>query len=147
MDRIETSSLIHQPVERVFQFALDPQKLILWQPDILESVLLPADPESSFIPFRIKTQGWAGFNIEVIIEPTVVTPDKEYVFRTTEIHGWITSLSQWIFEKVPGGTRVSVQHDVELHGGLQLLRFAFIKAARKKHADDLTRLKELLETT
>ena len=145
MKTIQSTILIHQPVERVFEFFMDPQKDPVWQPEVVESSTLEAEPGGAGVRTRTKARGFAGLTLEVIGETLECVPNQKLTSRMREVHGWINSLSQWRFESAADGTQVTVQHDVELHGWLRLLGFLVVAGAQRKIDGDMLRLKELLE--
>lgn len=147
MRTIKFTTVIHQPVERVVAFARDPQKLHIWQPDALESVPLPPESGGDGARYINKARGWAGLTLEVTEDAREILPGRRYVMQSRERHGWITGQSQWDYEPVSDGTRVTVQHDVALHGWLRLLGPVFMAGARSKVEGDLARLKKILEAS
>lgn len=145
MNTIRVSTTIHQPVEKVFKFTWDPQTIRLWLPEPSESIPLASGTEPTVARSHTKVRGPVGLTLEMIQETIEFVPNHRYISRAHEIHGWIVSQSRWDFEPVPEGTRVTVQHDVELHGWLQWGGPIFFLIARKKVEGDLLRLKKLLE--
>ena len=145
MVKIKASVMILRPFEQVLAVAWDPQKRYLWLPEKIDR--LPPTPGESGDRRRTRSRvhGWAGLTLEITQECQEVVPDRQYVFITRESHGWLTSREQWDYEPVPDGTRVTVQHDVSLHGWLKLVGPVFIPAARNKVKNDLVRLKRLVE--
>jgi len=145
MKKIQASTIIHQPVERVFKFMWDPQIIRLWLPEPNESIPLAAETEQSGVRSRNKVRGWAGITLEYIQEIKEHIPNRKFYTQIHEIHGWIISQSHWDFETVATGTQVTVQHDVELHSWLRLASPILFPIAQKKVEGDLIRLKEILE--
>jgi len=145
MKKIQASTIIHQPVEKVFEFTWDPQTIHLWLPEPSESIPLATEKEQARDRSRNKVRGLAGITLEYIQETMEFVPNCRFYARLREIHGWIISQSHWDFETVPEGTQITVQHDVELHGWLRLLSPILFPISRKKVENDLIRLKEILE--
>lgn len=146
MDTIQATALFHQPVERVFALAFDPQKMLQWQPDVrsMESTPLPPEPGGP-ARSRVKARSKIGPALEVVEEVTEFVPNQRRTARLREVHGWLTAQSQWRFEPAADGTQVTVQHDMEMHGWMRWVKPLFLFAARRKIEGDLLRLKDLSE--
>jgi uncharacterized protein YndB with AHSA1/START domain len=145
MKKIQASTIIHQPVEKVFEFMWNPQTIRLWLPEPNESIPLATETEQLVARSRNKVRGWAGITLEYIQKTTEHIPNRKLYTELHEIHGWFISQSHWDFETVAAGTQITVQHDVELHGWLWLVSPIFFLMAQKKVEGDLIRLKKVLE--
>ena len=145
MKKIQAITIIHQPVEKVFEFTWNPQTIHLWLPEPSESIPLATETEQAVTRSRNKVRGWAGITLEYIQETKEYVPNRRFYTRICEIHGWIISQSHWDFEMVAEGTQITVQHDVELRSWLRLVSPIFFLMAQKKVEGDLIRLKEILE--
>jgi uncharacterized protein YndB with AHSA1/START domain len=143
--KIKASVMILRPVEQVLAVAWDPKKRYLWLPEKIDRLPLAPGESGDGRRTRSRVHGWAGLKLEITQECQEIVPDRQYVFHTRECHGWFTSQEQWDYEPVPDGARVSVQHEVSMHGWLKLAGPVLILAARKKVKDDLVRLKRLVE--
>ena len=145
MEKIQASTWIHQPVERVYAYVCDPQTRRQWQPEAVESIPLASDSGEMGARSHNKVRGWAGLTLEVIQETQEFVPNRRFAHKLSEVHGLIDSCSEWDFEVVNDGTRVTIQHAVDLHGWLRLAAPVFVPAARRKVEADLVRLKKRLE--
>ena len=142
---INASVMIQRPIEQVLAVAWDPQKRYLWLPEKIDDLTPAAWRGGESLRTRSRVHGGAGIKLEIEQEGQETVPGRQVVFDTREIHGWFTSHEQWDYEPFPEGTRVSVQHEVTLHGWLKLVGPVLVPAARKKVKDDLLRLKKLVE--
>jgi hypothetical protein len=143
MSTIQTSTIIHRPVEQVFEFTYNPQKRRLWQPEAVE--LIEDNAGDSRDHTHKKVSGWAGLKLDVIDETKEFVPNQRHVTHTRETHGRFTVQSRWDFEVVPDGTRVVIHHEVMLNGWMKLASPILMLAARRKVDGDLARLKTALE--
>jgi uncharacterized protein YndB with AHSA1/START domain len=145
MKKIQASTIIHQPVEKVFEFMWDPQTIRLWLPEPNDSIPLATGPEGAVTCSRNKVRGWAGITFEYIQETKEYVPNRKIYTQICESHGWFISQSHWDFETVVEGTQITVQHDVESHSWLRLVSPILFLMAQNKVEDDLIRLKKILE--
>jgi uncharacterized protein YndB with AHSA1/START domain len=145
MKQIQASTIIHQPVEKVFEFMWDPQTIRLWLPEPNESIPLATEKDSTIVRSRNKVRGWAGISLEYTQETKEYIPNRKFYTQLREVHGWFISQSHWDYKPVAAGTQITVQHAVELRSWLRLLSPIFFLTAQKKVEGDFTRLEKVLE--
>jgi uncharacterized protein YndB with AHSA1/START domain len=83
--------IIHQPVEKVFEFMWNPQTIRLWLPEPNESIPLATETEQLVARSRNKVRGWAGITLEYIQKTTEHIPNRKLYTELHEIHGWFIS--------------------------------------------------------
>jgi hypothetical protein len=145
MKQIKASTIIHQPVKKVFEFMWDPQTIRLWLPEPNEILPPASGADQSIVRTRNKVRGWAGITLEYIQETKELIPNRKFDTELRETHGWFNSQNHWDYKTVAEGTQVAVRHNVELHSWLRLVSPIFFPIARKKVEGDLIRLKNVLE--
>ena len=143
MISINLNELILRPVWEVFDFIANPANNPQWQYGSLESVQLSAGDIqvgtifSSFGHFM-------GRRIQSNFEVTEFEAHKSYGFET--ISGPIQLQTSYSFEALDYGTNVIVSSMINPGGFFKLIDPIVARAARKQFKENLTALKELLET-
>jgi hypothetical protein len=143
MISINLNNLILRPVWEVFDFIAAPENNSRWQYGSLESVQLsPGDMQvgtvfSSFGYFM-------GRRIQSDFEVTEFETNKSYGFET--ISGPIQLQTSYSFEVLDCGTNVIVSSLINPGGFFKLVDPIVARVAKKQFKENLTTLKELLET-
>ena len=142
MTKVERTLVIHQPVEKVFAYVTNPRNNPKWQPDILESRVIPDEPTQ--IGTRVTdVRSILGRKLELTTEVIEFEPNK--MMRVKSASGPIPLSGRITFEPVDGGTRVNFLAEAEPTGFFKMAERMFSGAWRKGVEDSLNRLKELLE--
>ncbi|NIM94393.1 MAG: hypothetical protein GTO18_11890 [Anaerolineales bacterium] len=142
MTTIEHSIVIDRPVEEVFAYVSDWGKQADWQPDILESKVITEGP----IGVGSKAQEvrqFLGRKMETIIEVTAYEKDKSFTIKSNE--GPVAFEAVQTFERVEGGTKVSIHAEAETGGFFKLAEPLVARSVKKQFEEDFERLKKLLE--
>lgn len=142
MQRIEASAVISKPLDQVFSYATDTQKLPLWAGPVAEA------KQISEGPFGVGTESTRvtqllGRRFESKYEVTEFEPNTRYSAKTTsgpvpiEEHMW--------FEAVEGGTKVTIAGDLEASGFFKLAAPVLNRITKRQVESDIATLKDLLE--
>ena len=143
MISINLNVLILRPVWEVFDFITNPANNSKWQYGSLESVQISdggmpvGTVFSSFGHFM-------GRRIQSNFEVTEFKTNERYGFET--ISGPIQLQTSYSFEPVDHGTNVIVSSLINPGGFFKLVDPIVARVARKQFKENLTTLKELLET-
>jgi len=143
MISINLNTLILRPVWSVFDFITTPENNSKWQYGSLISVQIsPGDMQvgtvfSSFGHFM-------GRRIQSNFEVTEFETNKGYGFET--ISGPIQLQTSYNFEIVDHGTNVIISSLINPGGFFKMIDPIVARAAKKQFKENLTTLKELLES-
>ena len=143
MISIKLNELILRPVWEVFDFITTPEDNPQWQYGFLISV------QSSVGGMRVGTVfssfgHFMGRRIQSDFEVTEFEANKCYSFET--ISGPVQLQTSYSFEPVDRGTNVIVSSLINPGGFFKLVDPIVAKVAKKQFKENLTTLKELLET-
>ena len=143
MISINLNTLILKPVWSVFDFITTPENNSKWQYGSLVTVQIsPGDMQvgtvfSSFGHFM-------GRRIQSDFEVTEFETNKSYGFET--ISGPVQLQTSYRFEDLDRGTNVSVSSLINPGGFFKLVDPIVARVAKKQYRENLTELKELLES-
>ncbi len=142
---IEESGVIDQPAEKVFNYVADPVTLPKWSGPAVEvrdlKHNMPGKPGEGdrFTPVH----KFLGRRIEEHVEVTAYEANRH--LRHWSTGGPMPLEINYIFEEVPGGTRLTVSMDTRPEGFFRLIGPIFGRAVKRQIRNDLKTLKGLLE--
>jgi hypothetical protein len=143
MISIHLDALILRPVWEVFDFVTATENNPQWQYGSLISV--PSSVGSMRVGTVFSSFGhFMGRRIQSDFEVTEFETNKSYGFET--ISGPIQLQSSYSFEAVENGTNLIVSSMINPGGFFKLVDPIVARVARKQFRENLTTLKELLET-
>jgi uncharacterized membrane protein len=143
MAKLEHSVVINRPVEEVFHFATDIEKLPQWMTDLIEA------KQTSQGPLGIGTTVSAvanplGRRIESTQEVTKYDPNK--IFEIKSISGNPESTDTYSFESVSGATKITRQTEVEVGGFFRLAEPLVLRMLNRQFDTNFSNLKDILES-
>jgi carbon monoxide dehydrogenase subunit G len=131
---------IAHPPEDVFAFVTDLDNLSRWQQSVREvEWSAPLETGSTFREARELLGRRARSQLEV----TTLDPAHEFSIRVVE--GPVPLTVRHLFEPADGGTRLTLEAEGEAGGLMRLAAPIAERAAARQAAQDLERLKQLLE--
>jgi uncharacterized protein YndB with AHSA1/START domain len=140
MLRLEVEVVINRPLEEVWAYVIDPDKIPEWDSAVLEA-------KASEVPLRkgstVTMVGkFLGKRFETTLEITDLVPLKTYsVKATTPVPFEATNT----FERVGGGTRIREAVQGETRGFFKIGDPIFMRILKRQSEGDFETLKELLE--
>jgi len=137
-----TSVVINRPVEEVFSFATDTEKIALWAGPVTEAKQTSAGPFGVGTTSTRVTQ-LLGRRFESDYEVTEYQPNSKCSAKTTS--GPIPIEEMFSFEAAEGGTRVTVAMEGDPAGFFKLAEPIFARIIRRQMETDVGTLKDLLE--
>ena len=142
MTKVETSVVINCPIEEVFAYVVDPSKTAQWAGPVVEA------KQTSEGPVRLGTTSsrvtqFLGRTMEATYEITEFEPNRLYADKTTS--GPVPIGSRIHFVPVDGGTKVTIEGQLEAGGFFKLAEPIMARMARRQVATDAQTLKDLLE--
>ncbi len=142
MTTVETSVLIDRPIEDVFAFVTDPNNVAQWAGPVVESKMTSDGPVGLGTTSSRITQ-FLGRNMEATYEITEYEPSRRYADKMTS--GPAPINSRISFDSVNGGTKVTIQGELEGAGFFKLAEPLMARMAKRQLATDAQTLKDLLE--
>ena len=138
----EASTMINRPVEEVFQFAIDTDKLIQWQGNLLETKQTSDGPMGVGSTFDEIRQA-PGRKVATTWEVTQYEPNSRVWWKT--IAGPIPMEGGTTFESTDDGTRVTFNLEARPSGFYGLLQPILGRVVRKQVKSDMESLKAVVE--
>jgi len=140
--RDEASVVIDRPIEEVFAFSTDQEKIALWAGPVTEA------KQTSEGPLGVGTTStrvihFVGRRIESNYEVTQYQPNSRFSAKTTS--GPIPIVEAYTFEAGEGGTKVTVAMEGDPAGFFKLAKPIFARILKRQMENDVRTLKDLLE--
>lgn len=142
MTRIEQSVVINRPIEEVFAFASDPEKLSQWAAEVVDVEMTSKGPLGVGTTFNaaVKLLGRRMDNGHKITE---YEPNRRYSIKVTS--GPVSGDMETTFESVDGETKVTMVAEIEAGGFFRVAEPLLARAGQRQYATNLANLKDLLE--
>lgn len=140
--KAEASVVISRPVEEVFAFSTDAEKIAMWAGPVTEAKQTSDGPLGVGSTSTRVTQ-MLGRRIEHDYEVTEYEPNVRYSAKTTS--GALPIEEHLSFEAVEGGTKVTVAGDVDATGFFKLAEPIVNRIIKRQVEHDVKTLKDLLE--
>lgn len=142
MIRFEHSVVINRPLEKVFAFLSVSENETQWQAGLVES------KHTSQGPTGVGTTGrdvrkFMGREVVTTWKVTEYEPNKMFAFKV--ISGPVPFQGAYTFDRVDGGTRVTITAQAEMRGLSRLFEPMIIRSGKRQYENDFTALKKVLE--
>ncbi|HSK88344.1 MAG TPA: SRPBCC family protein [Anaerolineales bacterium] len=142
MINLNISTMIYQPIRRVFNFMSVPENDFQWQYGILASARLSEEASTIGTLFR-SISHLMGRRIESTFEVTEYEPNKKYSFKS--LSGPLNSQTSYSFEIANGSTKITVSTQANVVNFFQVGEAILEKKMKKQLKEDLAMLKDILE--
>ncbi len=143
MIKLDFSDRIKAPVERVFEYATDPDTAAEWQDGVIESRKDPAGQTHA------GTTMWTvrvlmGQRLESMAEVTEYVPNQKYAIKSTG--GPMQFQMRQTFAPDGDGTRVETHMEMEPGGAMQVAEPVVAQNLREQMKNNTKKLKDILES-
>jgi uncharacterized protein YndB with AHSA1/START domain len=138
----ETSVIIDRPIEEVFAFSTDTEKIALWAGPVTEAKQTSEGPLGVGTTSTRVTQ-LVGRRFESDYEVTEYRPNTRYSAKTTS--GPFPIVETFSFEAGEGGTKVTVAMEGDPAGFFKLAEPILTRIIKRQMGNDVGTLKDLLE--
>ena len=140
---VSVEVVIHRPLGKVAEFAMDPNNEPSWIGGISECVKLTTGPLGNGTQVR-RVASFLRRRVEYVNEVTEYEPERLLVMRS--ISGPFPMTVRYQFEEVESGTiaRINLQGDAS--GFFKVLAPVLTRAAKRRVTGDLKALKAILES-
>jgi hypothetical protein len=143
MINLNVSTIIYRPIKQVFDFVCIPENDSQWQHGTLAAARLP-DGVSKIGSFFRSIGHILGRRVQGIFEVTEYEPNTKYSFRS--LSGPLHSQTSYTFEVSKDSTRISISTQAHAPNFFQMNERTLEKGMKKQLQENLTLLKNLLET-
>jgi uncharacterized membrane protein len=140
---VEASTVINRPVSDVFAFVANFENHPRWEMNFQKVKLLTSTPNGVGTTYQCELK-LPGQSATSKFEITEYEVDKKIAFEG-EAAGPATPKGSFLFEPVPGGTRLTLRPRPEFRGLFRLLEPMMAGYVRKQNEEHLSNLKRLLE--
>lgn len=142
MSSAEINIVINRPLEEVFAFAVDINRLKEWNPVIQDSWQISGGDTEVGTTYIVKAKVM-GRTMEIPSEVVQIELNRRYAYRSS---GFPAYLSIKSFEKVKEGTLISERIVMDRRGLLsRLISRLMLPISKRSHAANLEELKKVLE--
>ncbi len=142
MIELKHSTVINRPIEEVFAFATDIEKMSHWMSELVEA------KQTSEGPVGVGTTISAVANVlgrraESIQKVAEYEPTSKFTIKATS--GPVASEDKFTFESVAGGTKVTRVTEAEMGGFFKLAEPLVVRMLKRQFDTNFANLKDLLE--
>lgn len=135
------STIINQPIEKVFSYITEVENHTAWQAGIKEARVSPAGPIALGSMYTY-TSEVMGRKMETALQVSQFEINRKWAIKTTGVPTPVETVYQ--FEPSGAGTQLTVS--MELSGGYPAMAEGAIKAQLQKSMDEqAARMKQMLE--
>lgn len=143
MIKVESSVLIDQPIEKVFEFVTTPENDAKWYLGVESRDHTPGEP-AGVGSTSLSTIRFAGVPVEVEWEVTAYEPPTMIEVKT--LKGPVTVEAGYTFEKMDGDqTKVSVVGEADVSGVFSMAEPLVERMAQRQWDASFENLKDVLE--
>jgi uncharacterized membrane protein len=142
MTKLESSVVINRPLEEVFAFATDIEKLPQWMAELVEAKQTSEGPlgVGTTVSAVAKPLGRRAESTQVVVE---YQPNRKFAFKSTS--GPVASEDETTFESVAGGTKLTRVTEAEMVGFFKLAEPLVVRMMQRQFDTNYATLKDLLE--
>lgn len=143
MEGFELSIVINRPIEEVFTVLANLENDLKWRREWVDAKKTSDGPIGIGARFLLVSEA-LGRRIETVYEATKYEPNRIAAWKA--VSGPLPLTFRRTFERVEGGTRVSIRYDAEVRGFFKLVMSLLARTVKRQHEGDLHTVKELMET-
>jgi uncharacterized membrane protein len=143
MIEIKVNTMIHRPVQQVFDFVSSPKNDVRWQYGTLMSASIP-DGANKLGSFFRSIGHSLGQRMQGVFEVTEYEPNQKYGFKS--LSGSLHSQTSYTFEPASGSTKISISTQAHAINLFQMNERLLERKMKKQLKENLALLKELLES-
>ena len=142
MEGFELSIVINQPIEEVFGFLTNLENDLKWRSEWVNAKNTSGGPLSVGATFRLSSE-LLGRQIPTVYEVIEYEPNQVAAWKA--VSGPLPLTFRRTFERVEGGTRVTIRYEAEIRGFLKLAGPLVARMGKRQLEGDFPKLKELME--
>jgi uncharacterized membrane protein len=142
MEGFELSIVLNRPIEEAFAVLANLENDPKWRREWVEAKKMSEGPIGIGARFKLFGE-FLGRRNEVVYEVTEYEPNQITAWKT--VSGPLPLTFQRTFERLEGGTCVTIRYEAEVHGFIKLIKPLVVSAGKRALQGDLPKLKELME--
>lgn len=143
MERYELNTVINRPIEEVFAVLANLENDLKWRSEWVDARKTSEGPIGIGTRFSLFAKAF-GRRIETVYETIQCEPNRIAAWKA--MSGPLPLTFQRTFERVEGGTRITIKYEAELRGFFKLVMSLLAGSVTRQHEGDLRKLKELMES-
>ena len=140
--QIITSTLIYQPIKRVFEFISTPENDFQWQYGTLASTRLPGQILGPGACFQ-SVGNFMGQRVQTTFEVVEYEPTSRYGFKS--LSGPLQSFTVFTFEIAKGYTQVKMTMQANIVNMIEFSESILEKKMKRQFKENLAMLKNIME--
>jgi uncharacterized membrane protein len=142
MEPSELSIVINRPIEEVFKYLADLENDVKWRREWVEAKNISEGSLGVGATFLLVGESLGRRN-EVVYETTEYEPNQRTAWKA--VSGPLPLTFRRTFERVEGGTRVTIRYELKLHGFSKLVKPLVMSMGKRQLEGDFPKLKGLME--
>jgi uncharacterized membrane protein len=142
--RIELPVDVARPVQDVFGYVTDLERLGEWQPNVVSVTKETEGPMGQGTRLREVRRGPFGRNVEAIVEVAAYEPNRRFDLRI--VSGPLRIDGSHEFHETDGGTRIDFVAHSQPGGALRLAEPLLARVLKRQFSGYYERLKDVLES-
>jgi carbon monoxide dehydrogenase subunit G len=142
--RIEFPVEVARPVQEVFAYVTDLDRLAEWQPNVVSVTKETDGPMGEVTRLREERRGPYGRNVEALVEVSAYEPNSRFDLRI--VSGPLPIDGSHVLHETDDGTRIHFVAEGRAGGVLRLAEPLLRLALRRQFEGYYRRLKEVLES-
>ena len=136
------SIVINRPIEDVFAVLANLENDPKWRREWVEAKKTTEGPIGIGARFSLFGE-FLGRRNEVVYEVTEYEPNQITAWKT--VSGPLPLTFQRTFERVVGGTQVTIRYEADIRGFIKLIKPLVVSVGKRALQGDFPKLKELME--
>ena len=143
MEGFELSIVINRPIEEVFAVLANLENDVKWRREWIEAKNTSEGPLGVGATFCLVGE-FLGRRIETVYEVTEYEPNRITAWKG--VSGPLPLTFRRTFERVEGGTRVTIRYEAEGRGFFKLAEPLLVSIGKRQLEGDFPKLKALMES-
>lgn len=144
MITIELPVDVARPVQEVFAYVTDLERLGEWQPNVVSVTKETEEPMAQGTRLREVRRGPFGRKVEAIVEVAAYEPNRRFDLRI--VSGPLPIDGSHEFHEADGGTRIDFVAQGQPGGALRLAEPLLARVLKRQFGGYYERLKDVLES-
>jgi len=142
METVELSIVINKPTEEVFTYLANLENDLKWRREWVEAKNTSESPLGLGTTFLLVGE-LLGRRMETVYETIEYEPNRMSAWKA--VSGPLPLTFRRTFERIDGGTRVTMRYEAEVRGFFKLVKPLVMSIGKRQLEGDFPKLKELME--
>ena len=142
METVELSIVINKPTEEVFTYLANLENDLKWRREWVEAKNTSESPLGLGTTFLLVGE-LLGRRMETVYETIEYEPNRMSAWKA--VSGPLPLTFRRTFERIDGGTRVTMRYEAEVRGFFKLVKPLVMSIGKRQLEGDFPKLNELME--